>query len=72
MAENSDNSFLYFMVGGLVIGVMGLGYFYYNGLPPAVSSVHNTTVIERTTIERVPAETPKKENPADNAGGSGY
>ena len=52
MADNSDNGFLYFMVGVLVIGLMGLGYFYYNGTPR--TGVNNTTVIEHTTTERVP------------------
>jgi hypothetical protein len=60
--NNGDNGFLYFMVGVLVIGLMGLGYFYYNGTP-SVSS-NNTTVIERTTTDRVPDTTPDKPAPA--------
>ncbi|MEZ0224727.1 MAG: hypothetical protein ACAH83_09255 [Alphaproteobacteria bacterium] len=60
MADNINNSndsgFLYFMVGVLVIGLIGLGYFYYNGTP-SVSS-NNTTIIEKTTTDRVHDTTP--------------
>lgn len=56
MANNSDdNGFLYFMVGVLVIGLIGLGYFYYNGTPRM--GANNTTIIENTTTERVPEPT---------------
>jgi hypothetical protein len=55
MADNSDNGFLYFMVGVLVIGLIGLGYFYYNGTPR--TGANNTTIIENTTTERVPSDT---------------
>lgn len=65
MADNINNSndsgFLYFMVGVLVIGLIGLGYFYYNGTP-SVSS-NNTTIIEKTTTERVPDVTPDTPKP---------
>lgn len=64
--NNSDNGFLYFMVGVLVIGLMGLGYFYYNGSPSRTSSTNNTTVIENTTTERVPSTT---NNSLGNTGG---
>jgi hypothetical protein len=53
MADNSDNGFLYFMVGVLVIGLIGLGYFYYNGTPRM--GANNTTIIENTTTERIPS-----------------
>lgn len=57
MTDNSDNGFLYFMVGVLVIGLIGLGYFYYNGTP-ARSGTSNTTIIENTTTERIPTPVP--------------
>lgn len=28
---NRDDGFLFFMVGVLIIGLIGLGYFYFNG-----------------------------------------
>lgn len=48
MADNSDNNgMLYFVVGVLVIGLIGLG-FYYAGPRDARDTGSNTTVIERT------------------------
>jgi hypothetical protein len=47
MADNSDNGFLYFMVGALLIGVFGLGYLYYNGAPSSPRGAGNVN-IERT------------------------
>jgi hypothetical protein len=72
MADNSDNGFLYFMVGVLVIGLIGLGYFYYNGTPR--TGVNNPTVIEKTTTERVPSDTNTNinVNPPANPAPGGY
>jgi hypothetical protein len=68
MADNSDNNgFLYFMVGVLVIGLIGLGYFYYNGAPVR-EGANNTTIIENTTTEKVPVPT---NNPPADINGSG-
>jgi hypothetical protein len=53
MADNNpdNNGMLYFVVGVLVIGLIGLG-FYYAG-PRDVRGTGDTTIIERTS-DRVP------------------
>ena len=69
MADNSDNGFLYFMVGVLVIGLIGLGYFYYNGAPVR-DGANNTTIIENTTTEKIPV--PSSNAPANTNGPGKY
>ncbi len=53
MADNSDNGFLYFMVGVLVIGLIGLGYFYYNGVP-ARNDTGTNLIIKNESSDKVP------------------
>ncbi len=56
---SGSNSWLAFLVGGLLVGLLVLGYFVYSGNAPAPSNAHEFNLkIETPNLPQAPAPAP--------------
>jgi hypothetical protein len=58
-AGNSTNTWLAFLVGALVVGLLVVGYFVYSGGAPAHDSRSFNLRIETPSLPQVPAPGPE-------------
>ena len=58
-AGNSTNTWLAFLVGALVVGMLVVGYFVYSGGAPAHNSGGFNLRIETPSLPQVPAPGPE-------------